>query len=379
MNDDDDDEYTGEIPRGLFYGSADENDGTGKSIPSDHCGSNNDYRVQRHTNSAESPLWGVTMTEKNTGSYGPLPRSSIGRRQSDTSNTLPRHRSVSFGPVTIHEPRNWASNQKSSSTATNDSISAHDSRSPPIITIGIDPESWDQPQRDESYQMPGAFLPSSPRRTVPLNLGKDQTFGQSSSNHYTTWGLPRWLNPFQNDATGSQNVSIIEAHHSTTGSGMSTSASFTAPDSSHIQRPNHPSDDTGNMTSDDRVSSGTSAKSYEARGRSSTRALSQLNTNVFRPSFTNPIKSRSNWKDFSPRSSLNDKPIAEKPRPYEISEIVAEQFSNSHQVQLGQPAVYGHAEGSVSYQDSFDRPYAAFVFKYRSRGMFSLFSNKVAS
>lgn len=48
---------------------------------------------------------------------------------------------------------------------------------------------------------------------------------------------------------------------------------------------------------------------------------------------------------------------------------VARQNSLSHQVYLSQPAQYSHRQSSPTYVDSFENPYAVFVFHYRSKGM----------
>lgn len=48
---------------------------------------------------------------------------------------------------------------------------------------------------------------------------------------------------------------------------------------------------------------------------------------------------------------------------------VARQNNLSHQVHLSQPAQYSHRQSSPTYMDSFENPYAVFVFHYRSKGM----------
>ena len=53
---------------------------------------------------------------------------------------------------------------------------------------------------------------------------------------------------------------------------------------------------------------------------------------------------------------------------YKIPLEVARRQNMSHQVCLGQPAVYVHRKSTPNYMDSHENPYAVFVFKYRSRG-----------
>lgn len=48
---------------------------------------------------------------------------------------------------------------------------------------------------------------------------------------------------------------------------------------------------------------------------------------------------------------------------------VARQKNLSHQVYLSQSAQYSHRQSSPTYMDSFENPYAVFVFHYRSKGM----------
>lgn len=47
---------------------------------------------------------------------------------------------------------------------------------------------------------------------------------------------------------------------------------------------------------------------------------------------------------------------------------VAQRNKMSHQVYLSQPAGYVHKRASPRYMDDFSRPYAVFIFKYRSKG-----------
>lgn len=56
-----------------------------------------------------------------------------------------------------------------------------------------------------------------------------------------------------------------------------------------------------------------------------------------------------------------------EPLHYVPSEV-AQRNKMSHQVYVGQPAEYVHKSASPKYMDDFSRPYAVFVFKYRSRG-----------
>ena len=79
----------------------------------------------------------------------------------------------------------------------------------------------------------------------------------------------------------------------------------------------------------------------------------------------------SNWKP-SPRSSSFAKavvPRVEAAEPlYYVPSEVAQRNKMSHQVYLSQPAEYVHKRASPRYLDDFSRPYAVFIFKYRSRG-----------
>lgn len=56
---------------------------------------------------------------------------------------------------------------------------------------------------------------------------------------------------------------------------------------------------------------------------------------------------------------------------YSVPVEVAERMNMSHQVHLGQPAEYVHKRASPRYMDDFQSPYAVFVFKYRSKGIFT--------
>lgn len=67
-------------------------------------------------------------------------------------------------------------------------------------------------------------------------------------------------------------------------------------------------------------------------------------------------------------------PPVETIRPlYSVPFDIAQRKNMSHQVHLGQPAAYVHKRASPKYMDSFESPYAVFVFKYRSKGISILF------
>ncbi|KZF23879.1 hypothetical protein L228DRAFT_267836 [Xylona heveae TC161] len=52
---------------------------------------------------------------------------------------------------------------------------------------------------------------------------------------------------------------------------------------------------------------------------------------------------------------------------YNVPEDIAKKKAASHQVQTGRPAPYTHRTCRPVYVDTYDKPYAVFVFKYRSR------------
>ena len=53
---------------------------------------------------------------------------------------------------------------------------------------------------------------------------------------------------------------------------------------------------------------------------------------------------------------------------YTVPEEIAMRKSMSHQVRPGKPIAYAHRTSSPKYMDTYDRPYAVFVFNYRSKG-----------
>ena len=55
---------------------------------------------------------------------------------------------------------------------------------------------------------------------------------------------------------------------------------------------------------------------------------------------------------------------------YTVPEELARRKSMSHQVQPGGPTAYAHRTSSPKYMDSYERPYAVFIFKYRSKGTY---------
>ncbi|KAI9809020.1 MAG: hypothetical protein M1825_002309 [Sarcosagium campestre] len=59
--------------------------------------------------------------------------------------------------------------------------------------------------------------------------------------------------------------------------------------------------------------------------------------------------------------------VAEEPPPYILTEEVAESKFISHQIQPGKGAKYSHHLKRPVYMDSFEEPYAVFVFHYRTK------------
>ena len=53
---------------------------------------------------------------------------------------------------------------------------------------------------------------------------------------------------------------------------------------------------------------------------------------------------------------------------YTVPEEIARRKNMSHQVQPGKATAYAHKISSPKYMDTCERPYAVFVFKYRSTG-----------
>ena len=83
---------------------------------------------------------------------------------------------------------------------------------------------------------------------------------------------------------------------------------------------------------------------------------------------------RPHWYIWKPPQRPTSFSKAEVPRvePAEplnyVPSEVAQRNQMSHQVYLSQPAEYVHKRASPRYMDDFSRPYAVFIFKYRSKG-----------
>ena len=93
------------------------------------------------------------------------------------------------------------------------------------------------------------------------------------------------------------------------------------------------------------------------------------------PSFT--ISSRyeaksywSNWRDRKTleETSINDEGLMQVEGPqYAIPNDLVERKKMSHQIRPSVPARYSHKVSRPKYIDSFDKPYAVFVFQYRDK------------
>ena len=55
---------------------------------------------------------------------------------------------------------------------------------------------------------------------------------------------------------------------------------------------------------------------------------------------------------------------------YNIPKDVAGRKCLSHQVQVGRPVAYAHKVATPQYLDSLEKPYAIFIFHYRSQGLY---------
>lgn len=76
---------------------------------------------------------------------------------------------------------------------------------------------------------------------------------------------------------------------------------------------------------------------------------------------------------------INSNPANEPAYPlYPVPLEIALQKKTTHQVHVNQPAPYYHKTSSPMYMDSFENPYAVFVFHYRSKCKFC-FGRSVAS
>ena len=61
---------------------------------------------------------------------------------------------------------------------------------------------------------------------------------------------------------------------------------------------------------------------------------------------------------------------AEEEPPFDVPESVVADRGTTHQVQPGRGYMYVHKRASPEYVDGIEEPYARFVFKYRTKGMF---------
>lgn len=91
------------------------------------------------------------------------------------------------------------------------------------------------------------------------------------------------------------------------------------------------------------------------------------------PMFIDP-RPRPHWSTWKQpqRSSSISKAVVPRVEPaeplYYVPSEVAQRNKMSHQVYVSQPAEYVHKRASPRYMDEFSRPYAVFIFKYRSKG-----------
>ena len=98
--------------------------------------------------------------------------------------------------------------------------------------------------------------------------------------------------------------------------------------------------------------------------------------NLTGPFLPIPIDSRprphwSTWNQLNHSNHFSKSVVPQveltEPLQYVPSEV-AQKNKMSHQVHVGQAAEYVHKKASPKYMDDFTRPYAVFVFKYRSKG-----------
>lgn len=64
----------------------------------------------------------------------------------------------------------------------------------------------------------------------------------------------------------------------------------------------------------------------------------------------------------------------DEPLLYNVPEDVAKEKLTTHQVQPGPSVPYTHKIGTPDYLDTIEKPYAMFVFKYRQKGEFLLYT-----
>lgn len=73
-------------------------------------------------------------------------------------------------------------------------------------------------------------------------------------------------------------------------------------------------------------------------------------------------------------TALSPTAEAEEEPPYDVPETIAAERGTTHQVQPGKGYLYIHRRASPEYMDGIEEPYARFVFKYRTKGMFQTLS-----
>jgi hypothetical protein len=69
-------------------------------------------------------------------------------------------------------------------------------------------------------------------------------------------------------------------------------------------------------------------------------------------------------------TALSPTAEAEEEPPFDVPEMIAVDRGTTHQVQPGKGYLYVHRRASPEYLDAIEEPYARFVFKYRTKGMF---------
>ena len=69
-------------------------------------------------------------------------------------------------------------------------------------------------------------------------------------------------------------------------------------------------------------------------------------------------------------TALSPTAEAEEEPPFDVPEMIAVDRGTTHQVQPGKGYLYVHKRASPEYLDAIEEPYARFVFKYRTKGMF---------
>lgn len=96
-----------------------------------------------------------------------------------------------------------------------------------------------------------------------------------------------------------------------------------------------------------------------------------VNSSSLKPVDCRPKPHWSSWKKINeepPKSESITPPLGSVRPLFSVHPDIARRTDTSHQVHVGQPAPYIHKRSSPRYMDSFECPYAVFVFKYRSKG-----------